>query len=224
VAEEGALANAAIVPAGSGGAINVFVSIGTHVIIDINGYYGSPAADPSNVFLGPGAGNTTMAGGGNTGIGDDALASNTDGNFNTATGNDALANNNIGSFNTAAGFAALLKNNGGSGNTAIGVSALFNNTIGFENIALGHAAGLNLTTGDFNIDIGNPGVAGESETIRIGTDGTHTRAFLAGVRGATTGVNDGVAVMIDSASSLERSPLRGASSRTSRTWARQVRV
>ena len=172
------------------------------LIIDVNGYYGSPSEDLANVFLGPLAGNTTMAGSGNTGIGFEAIGSNTDGNFNTATGDDALANNNTGSFNTANGFAALLKNNGGSGNTAIGVSALFSNTIGFENIAVGHAAGLNLTTGDNNIEIGSPGVAGESDTIRIGTDGTQTRAFLAGVRGVTTGVNDAVAVMIDSGGQL----------------------
>ena len=200
------ISNGAVIPlGGEAGEISVFVNgppQTVDLIIDTNGYYGSPTADLSNVFLGPFAGNATMTGGGNTGIGDDALAGNTDGNFNTATGNDALANNNTGSFNTANGFVALLKNNGGSGNTALGVSALFNNTIGFENIAVGHAAGLNLTTGDFNIAIGNPGVAGESATIRIGTGGTHTQAFLAGVRGVTTDMNDAVSVMIDSAGQL----------------------
>jgi hypothetical protein len=33
---------------------------------------------------------------------------------------------------------------------------------------LGVAAGRNLTTGNNNIDIGNPGIAGESNTIRVG--------------------------------------------------------
>jgi hypothetical protein len=33
------VANAAIVPAGAGGAINVFVANRTHVILDINGYF-----------------------------------------------------------------------------------------------------------------------------------------------------------------------------------------
>jgi hypothetical protein len=33
------LANAAIVPAGAGGAIDIFVSDPTDVIIDINGYF-----------------------------------------------------------------------------------------------------------------------------------------------------------------------------------------
>ena len=196
------IANAAVVLTDSSVSITVNVSAPTHVIIVVNRYYGSPTEDPANVFLGSLAGNTTMTGSANTGIGQEALARNAAGNGNTAIGALALLLNTTGSFNTANGFVALPKNNGGSGNTAVGVSALFNNTIGFENIAVGHAAGVNLTTGDSNIAIGNPGVRGESATIRIGTDGTHTQAFLAGVRGVTTGVNDAVAVMIDSAGQL----------------------
>jgi hypothetical protein len=41
-----------------------------------------------------------------------------------------------------------------------------------------------LSTGDDNIDIGNEGVAGESDTIRIGTVGTHTATYIAGIREA----------------------------------------
>ena len=197
------VANAAVVALGTGGGVTVVAGVsGTDLIIDTNGFYGGPTEDLSNVFLGPLAGNSTTIGSGNTGIGNEALFNNSEGNGNTATGNDALATNNTGSFNTANGFVALLKNNGGSGNTAIGVSALFNNTIGFENTAVGHAAGANLTTGDNNIDIGNAGVAGDSDTIRIGTGGTHIQTFLAGVRGVTTGLNDAVAVMIDSGGQL----------------------
>ena len=46
-------------------------------------------------------------------------------------------------------------------------------------------AGNNLTTGDSNIAIGNRGVAGESNTIRIGAADAHTRAFVAGIFGVT---------------------------------------
>ena len=49
------------------------------------------------------------------------------------------------------------------------------------NIALGFLAGGNLTTGSNNIDIGNPGVAGESNTIRIGTTGTDGPTYIAGI-------------------------------------------
>jgi hypothetical protein len=46
------VANAAIVPAGNGGAINVLVNIGpTHVYIDINGYFADSPGNPANNFL-----------------------------------------------------------------------------------------------------------------------------------------------------------------------------
>ncbi len=50
-----------------------------------------------------------------------------------------------------------------------------------NNIAVGWNAGSNLTTGGNNIDIGHSGVAGESNTIRIGT--TQTAIYVAGKRG-----------------------------------------
>src|SRR6185503_7516937 len=49
-----------------------------------------------------------------------------------------------------------------------------------------------------NIVIGAIGSAGDSGTIRIGTDLAQTSFFAAGVRGVTTSVNDAVAVVIDS--------------------------
>jgi hypothetical protein len=95
--------------------------------------------------------------------------------------------NTVGTFNTAIGRGALQHNTTGQGNTAIGSTALFNNTTGSDNIALGDSAGHALTTGGSNIDIDNLGVAGESGTIRIGTAGAQTRAFIAGI----SGVNEG---------------------------------
>ena len=47
----GVIANAAIVPAGTGNSINVFVNVTTHLIIDINGYFldsGSPSTRMSS--------------------------------------------------------------------------------------------------------------------------------------------------------------------------------
>ena len=54
---------------------------------------------------------------------------------------------------------------------------------------------MNLTTGSFNIDIGNAGVASESNKIRIGTVGTQTATFIAGISGVT--VAQGVGVIVD---------------------------
>ena len=48
---------------------------------------------------------------------------------------------------------------------------------------MGFQAGVNLTTGNNKIDIGNTGVAGESNKIRIGRQGTHNGTFIAGISG-----------------------------------------
>jgi hypothetical protein len=64
------------------------------------------------------------------------------------------------------------------------MEALFDNSTGGNNIGVGFRAGFNLTTGSNNIEIGNSGVAGESGTIRIGTQGIHTRTFVGGIFGS----------------------------------------
>ena len=121
----------------------------------------------------------------NTAMGFNALFNNTTGFANTAIGANALLSNTTGFENTAIGLAALFSNTDGFNNTAIGDSALFSNTTGRNNIALGDSAGINLTTGKNNIDIGNAGFAGEGNKIRIGTTGTQTKTFIAGISGAT---------------------------------------
>lgn len=148
----------------------------------------------------------------NTANGVAALLNNIDGNSNTASGLSALHDNASGSSNTAEGDHALFSNIGGNGNTASGDSALgsntegnFNtgtgenalsgNTTGSINTALGLNAGSNLTTGDNNIDIGANvnGVAGESNTIRIGNTDI-TGAFIRGISGQT--IPSGAAVLV----------------------------
>ncbi len=47
-----------------------------------------------------------------------------------------------------------------------------------------------------NIDIGNLGVTGEANTVRVGTSGTQTNAYVAGINGVT--VAGGIGVIIDS--------------------------
>jgi hypothetical protein len=144
--------------------------------------------------------NTTGAG--NTASGARVLRSNTTGSYNTASGYRTLFANTTGDSNTATGFKALPSNTTGFRNTAIGRAALQQNTTGYRNIAIGQYAGSALTTGSDNIAIGNSGVAGESATIRIGTSLTHTRAFIAGIRGVTTGVANAIPVLVDSAGQL----------------------
>jgi len=132
---------------------------------------------------------------GNTATGADALLFNT-GNANTANGASALFSNMIGNNNTANGFGALSANISGNGNTAIGRDTLSANT-GDGNTALGANAGSALTTGVNNIDIGLDviGVAGESNTIRIGNTNI-TATFIRGISGNTAA--NGAPVYVES--------------------------
>ena len=171
-----------------------------------------------NTAYGRSALQSNISGANNTASGRDALLTNTTGENNTAYGRSALRGNETGSSNTASGFGALLVNENGANNTANGVSALTSNTSGANNtasgrdalqsnisgssnIALGYSAGSNLTTGNHNIVIGHAGVAAEAATTRIG-DSNQTRAFIAGIRGVTTGQTNAITVMVDSEGQL----------------------
>jgi uncharacterized coiled-coil protein SlyX len=139
----------------------------------------------------------------NTATGSFAMVFTTTGNQNTAEGFGAMLFNTTGNHNTGTGYFAVYQNTTGNNNTGYGYSALLNNTTGDGNIALGNFAGSNLTTGDKNIDIGNLGVAAEANTIRIGTQGTHTRTFVAGITGAAV---TGVAVKVNGAGQIGTAP------------------
>jgi len=104
---------------------------------------------------------------------------------NTAFGYATLSDNTTGARNTATGYGVLNGNTTGTQNTAIGLDALFFNTTGSSNVGVGFGAGNNLTTGDNNIDIGNVGVAAEANTIRIGSQGTQTDTYIAGIFGTS---------------------------------------
>jgi len=164
----------------------------------------SNATGSNNVANGYEAMQNNTTGIQNTANGEQTLFNNTTGNFNTASGAQALFSNTTGIQNTADGLWSLFSNlNGlsntgigydslyynttGSLNTAVGVHALINNTSGSNNIAVGTLSGDNLTTGNNNIDVGNEGVAGEANTIRIGTTNIHSSAYVAGIWGTTLG-------------------------------------
>jgi hypothetical protein len=145
------IANAAVVPLGTGGAITVQAdAVQIDLIIDVNGYY-SPGDGTGNTFLGFNAGHLGLPGIENTAIGDSALSNNFEGSSNTAVGWHALFNNNA-SDNTAIGTDALASASTGS-NTAVGVSALASN-IGGNNTGIGAAALGGGTNGNNNTAAG----------------------------------------------------------------------
>src|SRR6266404_2150643 len=147
-----------------------------------------------NTAEGAGALFSLTTGGFNTAVGYLSLEGNTTGSYNTANGAVALHDNDTGHSNTANGYAAIRANTTGIGNTATGAYALFMNDTGNKNTALGFRAGSNQTTGSNNVYIGAEmaGVAGESNTIRIGRNITDT--FIDGINGATA--SGGAAVFV----------------------------
>jgi hypothetical protein len=163
------------------------------------GWYSLFTGATNNLNTAVGAGSLVLnTADNNTALGAIALLLNTTGTDNTATGASALENNADGSSNTADGFNALNANTHGGNNTAIGRGALANITTGTNNTALGSHAGNNLTTSDSNnIDIGNDvqGVAGDSNTIRIGSGITTT--IIRGIHGATVDPSTGLLVVVD---------------------------
>jgi hypothetical protein len=133
----------------------------------------------------------------NTATGAYSLFSNSSGQDNTASGYYAMYTNTIGGQNTADGYYALYSNSAGFNNTAIGFNALYSTT-GNNNIAVGYQAGYVVSGGSYNIHVGSQGSSTDNATIRIGTPGTQTAFFAAGIRGVTTGMSDAISVYIDS--------------------------
>jgi len=169
--------------------------------------YGDGIYGDDNAY-GDGTANCCDTGSGNTAYGDQALVALTSGSGNAALGQQALYSNTSGGYNTALGPAALYSNTIGKFNTAIGIWALVENLTGSTNIALGASAGSNLYEGDNNIDIGNSGEFNEGGTIRIGTQGTHTNTFIAGISGVT--VSGGSVVVVNSDGQLGTAPAGSA--------------
>jgi len=154
-------------------------------------------------------GNST--GSGNSALGFSALQYNSTGAANSAVGAFTLFSNTVGANNVAEGYYALFANTAGAANVAVGVSAMNNNgtgsyntalgsrslytSNGSYNIAIGYQAGTNLVSGSNNIIIGNTGTSSDSGLIRMGTSGTHTKTFIAGINGVTS--SSGVPVYIN---------------------------
>jgi len=138
----------------------------------------------ANINIGVGAGNLSNAGNNNINIGSGANNS-----ANNTSNNIAIGQGVLGSF---------FPGGGDDHHTVIGYAALQLLLSGaVNNIALGYFAGRALTgTESNNIDIGSQGVAGDNGVTRIGTNGTHTSAFMTGIFGTTVGVS-GVPVVVD---------------------------
>lgn len=166
-------------------------------------------ATGANTHLGESSGNLTESGTGNTSVGQGSLAAVTTasdclclgfaagsvistGFRNTFIGSQAGVRATTSIINVGLGYGALQFIDTGNGaNTAIGNASLEALTTGMLNVGLGSSSGANYTSSESsNICIENRGTVGESNTIRIGTQGSsggqQNRFFAAGVVGVTT--------------------------------------
>lgn len=127
------------------------LSFGGSRILHLGG--GAPSSD-NNTFVGVLAGNTSLSGSANNGLGYGTLLSLTTGSYNVALGNQAMRYVTTGTSNVGVGAAALQSTNTGSQNTGLGDSAGYGNTSGAGNVAVGFESMDAKTTGDDNVAIG----------------------------------------------------------------------
>jgi hypothetical protein len=174
--------------------------------------YGTTVPFSDNIFAGR-AGNFTLTPGTairNSGMGAYSLQELTTGQQNSAFGFGALNNLSSGSYNCGFGHAAGENLSTSSGNCLFGVSCMqsaaetgCNNNSAFgyasiqnignnavNNLALGFLAGFNYTGSESsNILLLSNGTIGESNVIRIGTQGSgvgqQNLCFVAGITGAS---------------------------------------
>ena len=162
----------------------------------------------SNTAVGSHALHEVTTGSNNTAVGANSMYELHEGNNNSALGVNTLLSVGPGSQNTAVGNNALRYMSNGDRNTAVGVAALSAGPIpglgGSHNVAVGYRADvLALNASSHNIYVANEG-DDESNTTRIGTaynapaQSGQNRTFIAGIRGVTTGVANGITVLIDS--------------------------
>lgn len=170
------------------GSTVLFAASGSSVAFDVTDLINH------NTIIGNNAGNGTISGNANTGFGELSLQSLTSGGGNTAVGVNALNKVTTGS-NTAIGNGTLRAVTTGSHNTGMGSGVLQSLITGVSNTAIGlvdtSASGQNYSGAESsNIVIANVGTLGESNVIRIGTQGAGTgqqnTCFIAGITGVTT--------------------------------------
>lgn len=126
----------------------------------------------------------------NTGLGSGSLLSTTTGRNNTAIGQQALSLNSTGSNNSALGQGALERNLSGEFNTAVGAVALKMNETGSRNTAVGHGSLTQNTVGSNNTAIGLGSLLNNltgSESTALGKDSLF--ANTTGLRNTAVGTS-----------------------------------
>lgn len=180
----------------AGGAI---VSNGPNTAIGNNALASLSSSD-GNVAIGSGSLSVATSGSDNISIGNNTLLLLDGGNRNVAIGGGTLGTNVSGNNNVAIGVNSLIVATGGN-NVCVGYNAGYTLDSGVSNTCVGYQAGYNFAGAESNnIMISNMAVAADSNTIRIGTVGTQTSCFIAGIQGVS--VTSAGTVVIDSSGQL----------------------
>lgn len=171
-----------------------------------------------NCAFGVSTGAAITSGNQNNLYGNSTGAGLTTGAQNTLYGHGVASGMSSGSFNTIVGWAGMTSATTASDNTLVGYSTMSTATTAARNIALGEDVLNNLVSGTDNICVGNEagnaytttessnvilgsnaGVIGDTNTIRIGKQGSGTAqqnlCYIAGVRGVTTNTS-AIAVLV----------------------------
>ena len=195
-----------------GGTINVTTNNSTVTFVGSSGNLVQDFDLPTNLVLGSSLPSALVGATRNVAMGSLVLDALTSGDDNSAFGWRSQNSNATGLSNCSFGSTSLFSiedsnfNNGfgsgtlnlfvgstsNGGNDCLGGNALFNLLEGEFNIGIGFSAGISYTSNESNnILINNIGIVGESNTIRIGTQGTGTRqqdrCFLAGILNTVSG-------------------------------------
>lgn len=145
----------------------------------------------SSTYLGAQAGSLSNTGSGNTGVGYNSLLNVTSAQETTCVGAFSCGTGVVsGTGCTYVGYGCGYQTTSGSYNTGIGDSSLRNVLTGGYNSAIGYNAGQQYTGSESsNVMIGNAGVTGESNVMRLGTNGSGngqvSSCYVAGVTGVT---------------------------------------
>jgi hypothetical protein len=169
-------------------------AIGYHSLAGVSSSSGSNTAVGSLALV------NLASGSSNTAVGYSSMLNNAGGVSNVAVGRSSLqgAASSGGDWNVALGSDTMLANANGSNNVAVGGVSLASNVNGARNVAVGYRSGVFPSASSDSIFIGNEGISNDTTTIKIGTQGTQTSAFIAGIRGATAAPNDAIPVLISS--------------------------
>lgn len=121
------------------------------------------------------------------------------GSYNTALGWSSMQTVKNGGSNSAVGASSLVTMTDGNYNSALGNSSLKFITTGSYNLALGNSAGSSYTGAESsNISLMNVGTVGESNVIRIGTQGAgngqQNACYIAGIAGVVAATNNLVTI------------------------------